>query len=201
MAAVAAAAIVLLFSCKEPESVAFDFEHVPVQEVHDMSILQTDKGEATMRMHAPLMQRFNFYKDSLQQSYELYTDGFFVDAYTENGQLETTITAEQAKHVTTQGRESWSAFGNVVIINHIKGEKMETDTIYWNRAEKQIYTDCYVRLTSDSGLMQGYGMTSDERARNSVILRPFDWYAVERDSNYVYIDTVNQMGPVRKMRK
>ena len=100
--------------------------------------------------------------------------------------------------MTTEKNESWSAFGNVVIINHIKGEKMETDTIYWNKEEKQIYTDCYVKMTSDSGLLQGYGMTSDERARNSVILRPFDWYAVERDSTYHFIDTVNQMGPQKK---
>lgn len=201
MAAAAAAAIVLLFSCGQPESEGFDFEQTPVQEVRDMRVLQTDKGETTMRIHSPLMQRFDFYKDSMQQSYELYSEGFFVDAYTENGQLETSITARQARHVTTPGRESWSAFGDVVIVNHIKGEKMETDTIYWNRAEKQIYTDCYVRMTSDSGLLQGYGMTSDERARNSVILRPFDWYAVERDSSYSYVDTVNRMGPVKKMQK
>lgn len=196
--AAALAAAILLSSCRKPEPVTFDFETTPVQVVHDMQILQTDTGEATMRMSAPLMQRFEFFKDSIQQSYELYTDGFFVDAYTENGQLETTITSDMAKHVTTPDRESWSAFGHVVVINHIKGERMETDTIYWNRAEKSIYTDCYVRLTSDSGLMQGYGMTSDERARNSVILRPFDWYAVERDSNYMYLDTINAMGPRRK---
>ena len=197
MAATLVAAIVIS-SCREPEPVVFDFEQTPVQIVHDMQILQTDKGEVQMRMHAPVMKRFDFVKDSVQQSYELYTDGFFVDAYTENGQLETTITAAEAKHVTTTGRESWSAFGDVVVVNHIKGEKMETDTIYWNKEEHQIYTDCYVRLTSDSGLMQGFGMTSDERARNSVILRPFDWYAVERDSTYTYIDTLNQMGPFKK---
>ena len=185
MAATLVAAIVIS-SCKEPEAVYFDFEQTPVQVVHDMQILQTDKGEVEMRMHAPVMKRFDFVKDSVEQSYELYTDGFFVDAYTENGELETTITAQEAKHVTTSGNESWSAFGNVVVINHIKGEKMETDTIYWNKEEKQIYTDCYVRLTSD------------ERARNSVILRPFDWYAVERDSTYTYIDTLNQMGPFKK---
>ena len=196
--AAAAAAAILLSSCRKPEPVVFDFEAVPVQVVHDMQILQTDTGEATMRMRSPLMERYEFFKDSLQQSYELYTDGFFVDAYTENGQLETTITSEQARHVTTPGHESWSAFGNVVVINHIKGERMETDTIYWKKEEKSIYTDCYVRLTSDSGLMQGYGMTSDDRARNSVILRPFDWYAVERDSTYSYVDTVNAMGPARK---
>ena len=195
--AVALAAAVLLFACSKPETSDINFEEVPVQVVHDLQILQTEGGEATMRMHAPVMQKFYFYKDSLQQSYEFYPDGFFVDAYTENGELETTIVSQQARHVTTEGRESWSAFGDVVIINHIKGEKMETDTLYWNRAEKKIYTDCYVRLTSDSGLMQGYGMTSDDRARNSVILRPFDWYAVERDSTYAYIDTMNFMGPRR----
>ena len=202
MAVAFAAAILLssclLSSCKDPEPVVFDFEQVPIQVVHDMQILQSGKGETTMRMTAPLMQRFNFYKDSVQQSYELYTEGFHVDAYAENGQLETTITAQQARHVTTQGQESWSAFGDVVVINHIKGERMETDTIYWNKEEQRIYTDCYVRLTSDSGLMQGFGMTSDERARNSVILRPFDWYAVERDSTYQYIDTLNAMGPKKK---
>ena len=196
--AVAFAAAILLSACKEPDPVTFDFERVPVQVVHDMQVLQTDKGSAQMRMHAPLMQHFHFFKDSLEQSYDLYTEGFFVDAYTEDGQLETSITAEQARHVTTENNESWSAFGNVVVINHIKGEKMETDTIYWNQAEKQIYTDCYVKLTSDSGLLQGYGMTSDERARNAVILRPFDWYAVERDSTYHFIDTVNVLGPQRK---
>ena len=189
---------ILLYACGGNEPDVIDFEQTPVQIVRDMNVLQSEKGEAEMRMHAPLMQRYEFHKDSMLQSYELYTDGFLVNAYTEDGQLETTIIAEQAKHVTTRGRESWSAFGDVVITNHIKGERMETDTLYWNKDEQTIYTDCYVRLTNDSGLLQGFGMTSDDRARNTVILRPFDWYTVERDSTYQYVDTVNLMGPFRR---
>lgn len=199
MAAAFAVAILLsLPSCDKETESFIDFEQTPVQVIHDMNVLQTENGETSMRMHAPLMQKFEYVKDSLQQSYEYYPEGFFVDAYTENGELETSIVSQQAKHITTKDRESWSAFGNVVIINHLKGEKIETDTLYWNRAEKKIYTDCYVRLSSDSGLMQGYGMTSDERARNSVILRPFDSYAIERDSTYAYNDTVNFVGPRKK---
>lgn len=195
--AAAVVAILFLYSCKGTGEVAIDFEQTPVQIVHDMNVLQTGRGEAEMRMYAPVMKRYEFFKDSMTQSYEIYSDGFLVNEYTENGQLETTIIAEQAKHVTTQGRESWSAFGDVVITNHIKGERMETDTIYWNKEEHSFYTDCYVRLTNDSGMMQGYGMTSDERARNAVILRPFDWYAIDRDSTYHFIDTMNMMGPFR----
>ena len=69
--AAAIATAIGVFACKEPEPVVFDFEQTPVQVVHDMQILQTETGEASMRMHAPLMERFDFYKDSLQQSYEL----------------------------------------------------------------------------------------------------------------------------------
>lgn len=195
-AAVLAATIILAFSCKQEEAVVFDFTRTPVQVVHDMNVVQTDKGKASMRMTAATMQRFSFVKDSVQQSYELYLEGFLVKAYNEEGELETTISSDQARHVTTTGEESWCAYGNVVVTNHIKGQKIISDTIWWNREEKQIYTDCYVRLTSEaSGMMQGYGMTSDERARHSRILRPFDSYSIARDSTYEYIDTLNLMGP------
>ena len=66
--AAAIATAIGVFACKEPEPVVFDFEQTPVQVVHDMQILQTETGEASMRMHAPLMERFDFYMDSLQQS-------------------------------------------------------------------------------------------------------------------------------------
>ena len=76
---------------------------------------------------------------------------------------------------------------------------METDTLYWDQAAKEIYTDCYIKMYSPSGLMQGYGMRSDEMARNSVILRLFDGYGVVvQDSTEVRIDTANFIGPLLK---
>jgi hypothetical protein len=46
--------------------------------------------------------------------------------------------------------------------------------------------------------MQGYGMESDEMARNAVIDNPFNSYAiVSRDSTETgYIDTANFIGPL-----
>lgn len=162
-----------------------------------MLVLQASNGNASMRMTAPLMERYYYVLDSVEVSYELYRGGFNVYAYTADGELETTIVAAEARHNTASNAESWCAYGDVVITNHLEGQKIETDTLYWNRQEQSIYTDCYVRLTSYSGMMQGYGMTSDERARNSIILQPFDSYSVARDSADVYVDTVNILGPVR----
>ena len=47
--------------------------------------------------------------------------------------------------------------------------------------------------------MQGIGMRSDERARNSIIYKPFDSFGiVSKDSTAVIIDSVNFIGPFLK---
>ena len=97
------------------------------------------------------------------------------------------------------GRESWQAFGNVVVRNLIKQEVMETDTLYWDQKNEKIFTDCYVRMYSPDGFMQGYGMESDQRARNSIILKPFNSYGIiVQDSTAVLTDSVNFIGPLLK---
>lgn len=189
---------IMLLSCKEEVPEELDLSQIPVQVVDSVSVVQTENGKPAMRMYAPLMERYSYSQGDTTVSYELYPEGFNVFAYTEDGELETTVVADQAKHVTTKDNESWSAFGNVVITNLIKGEHLQTDTIYWNRQEKQIYTDCYVKLYSYDGLMQGYGLTSDERASCSTILHPFDWSFVMRDSTDTYTDTLNFIGPQPK---
>ena len=76
---------------------------------------------------------------------------------------------------------------------------METDTLYWDRKNEKLYTDCYVKLYSPDGFMQGYGMESDQRARESVIKRPFNSFGyVNQDTTAVKIDSVNFIGPLLK---
>lgn len=166
----------------------------PTQVVLDMDAAQTENGKVQMRLKAARMER---YEDGKDCSREIFPEGFRVLAYNEDGLLETRIVSDQALHTMDGDKEQWSAYGNVVINNYIKGEKIETDTLYWDREKKMIYTDCYVRLSSPQGFMQGYGMESDERARNAQLLRPFDSYGIVSDDSTGngYVDTVNFIGP------
>ena len=195
--ATAAAVAFVVFSCKGKlgEAAALDLSETPVQIVADMFIVQTENSGLQMRAEAPLMEKYE--RDTL--SYELFPKGFFVYGYTEDGLLETRITSDNARHLKySDGRESWEAFGNVVVQNLIKQETMETDTLYWNQKEEKIYTHCYVKMYSPSGFMQGYGMESDQRARNSIIFNPFYSYGIVDNSNKVVIDSVNFIGPLQK---
>ena len=197
MIATASAVAFVVYSCKGKiqQSDDIDLSATPMQVVNDMFVVQSENGMLQMRMEAETMERYQ--NDSM--SYELFPKGLAVFGYNEEGLLETEITADNGRHVKVEkdDSETWAAYGNVVVKNIINQEVMETNTLYWDRKNEKIFTDCYVKLYSPDGFMQGYGMESDQRARNSVILRPFDSYGViVQDSTEVRVDSVNFIGPV-----
>ena len=197
MIATASAVAFVVFSCKGKlgEADSLNLKEVPVQTVDNMFIVQTKNGRIQMRSEAPLMERYE--RDTL--TYELFPEGFFVYGYTEEEMLETEIVADQARHLKYKdGREVWEAYGNVVVKNLMKQEVMETDTLYWDQENEKIYTHCYVKMYSPDGFMQGYGMESDQRARNSIIYKPFNSYGILEQEEPVLLDSVNFIGPLPK---
>ena len=201
--ATALAVAFVVYSCKGnlSEAEKLDLSVTPLQVVDSMFFVQTENGKLRMRVEAPVMEVYDH--DSL--SYELFPKGISVYGYTEEGSLETTIKSQKARHDTRKDKEDkedkWSAFGAVVIRNIVKNETMETDTIYWDQKKKEIWTDCYVKMYSSAGYMQGFGMRSDDMARNAIIQRPFNSYGVvEQDTTKVVLDSVNFIGPFPRPR-
>lgn len=199
LASVAAlASIVVSCNGKLAEADKLNLSETPVQTLRDMFAVQTKNGKVEMRIEAPLMQTF----ENDTSKTDLFPEGLSVYAYNPEGLLESLIFSDSAKHFTDKTKRSddiWSAFGNVVIHNVLKHETMETDTIYWDETNREIYTDCYVKMYSPDGFMQGYGMRSDDHARNSILRRPFNSYGVtRRDSTVVMIDSVNFIGAFPK---
>jgi LPS export ABC transporter protein LptC len=199
IATAAAVAIVVLLSLRKgkADGERIDFSKVPMQTVDDMFAVQTKNGVVVMRIEADKMLRY----ETDTTTMELFPDGFSVYSYTDDGLLETIMLSDQARHITfkSSNGEEWQAFGNVSIQNIIKRETMETDTIYWDQRVHQIYTDCYIRMYSPDGFMQGYGMRSDDKARNAIIRKPFNSYSVVvKDTTTVLVDSVNFIGPFLK---
>ncbi|MCQ2134637.1 MAG: LPS export ABC transporter periplasmic protein LptC [Bacteroidales bacterium] len=201
MMATAAAVAIVVFSCKSKldQAEALNLEDTPLQVVDSMYMIDSKNGQIQMRILTGRMEKYE--KDTLR--YELFPQGISVFAYKEDGILESTIEAEEARHETyTNGEEEiWKAYGHVVVRNIEKRQTMETDTLYWDRSKQEIYTDCYVRMYSPDGFMQGYGMRSDERARNSIIMRPFNSYTVVvQDTTVILVDSANFIGPLLKKK-
>lgn len=180
------------------EADALDLSQTPMQTLENMFTVQTKNGKVEMRIEAPLMQTFE--NDTLKTDY--FPEGLSVYAYNDEGLLESLVFSDKASHKVHKRRVSddvWSAFGNVMIHNVLKRETIETDTIYWDETKKEIYTDCYVKLYSPDGFMQGYGLRADDHARNAILRKPFNSYGVTvQDSTIVVIDSVNFIGAFPK---
>ena len=204
--AVVIAAAILVVSCKNTmaQAEALNLKNTPIQTIDDMFAVQTRNGLVVMRVEASVMERY----DSDTVAYESFPKGIAIYGYSDEGLLETIIVSDDGRHITRKKRQTtpqeeiWEAFGNVVVHNVLKQETMETDTLYWNQAKNEIYTDCYVKMYSPQGFLQGYGMRSDDHARNAILLEPFNGYGYTvRDSTAVVIDSVNFIGPlIKKLR-
>ncbi len=195
--ATALAVAFVVFSCKGnlSEAEKLDLSVTPLQVVEGMFFIQSENGRLKMRVEAPRMEVYEH--DTV--AFDLFPAGLHVFAYAEDGSLETTIDSQQARHdkFPGGGDELWSAFGHVVIRNIPKQETMETDTIYWDQKKKEIWTDCYIKMYSPSGSMQGYGMRSDDMARNAILMHPFDnEFLIDNDSTKVVVDSINFIGPM-----
>jgi len=192
---------ILVLSCKEdlPVTESIDATVLPTQIIENMSVQQTDAGIVVLRVVATKMERFT----QAKEPYDNFPNGINVKAFTKEGLLETEIRSNYAKHISGTKEEIWQAYGQVVINNYIKGQKMFTDTLYWDKNNKKIFTQCYVKMTTPDVVMQGYGMESDDMARNAILLRPFDSdFVIARDSLEVpYIDSVNFIGPLLRKKK
>ena len=103
LVAIAYAVATIVVSCKGANQNVFDVNSMPRQTVEGMNAVQTINGILNMRMEAKTLQSFDF--DTL--SYELFPDGFDVYAYDKEGNLETQISSNIAKHTKEGKNVKW----------------------------------------------------------------------------------------------
>ena len=167
----------LFFSCKESiektDALAAT-DSISTQTVYNMNAIETKFGKIHGRLQAPLMEHYSL----LANPFRIFPKGVKIEGFTPDGQLEIEMTADMAIRWEKSSEERWEAYGNVVIINHLKNETFKTDTLYGDIANDRYYTHAYVRMISPQGFLQGYGMESDGRMSNAEIFNPFNSYGV-----------------------
>jgi LPS export ABC transporter protein LptC len=156
------AGILLLWSCddrREQLSAIEDQQQVPTLEIDSLRIDYTESGLLRMNLQAPLLHRFLL----AEQPYNVFPEGMHIYFYTAGRELENEIVADYAYN-REKPEEYWQATGNVVVKNHLKKQTLYTDTLYWNRANRTIYTHAPVRIETPGFFFDGLGgMTADER--------------------------------------
>jgi len=129
---------------------------LPALTVKNFETIFTDSGKIQMILSAPLMESF----DKTDPAYSEFRSGLKVLFYDGHTEPTASVTAKYAKY--TDSKNLWELQDSVVAINEA-GEELETELLFWDQKKALIYTDRFVKITTEDQIIQGYGLESDPR--------------------------------------
>jgi LPS export ABC transporter protein LptC len=144
--------LLIQFSCKndiETINALTSDLNLPDQSAFNFETTYTDSGLMVGKIIAPEMNHYN----NKEEPYFEFPAGMKVIFYDESGNSESTIEANYA--IYHENTDIWDARGQVIADNPRKGEKLETEQMFWNQREERIYTDKFTKLTNSDGVFYG----------------------------------------------
>lgn len=138
---------------------------LPEMTAKDIEILYSEKGKVQIKLTSPLLV-----SKTADEPILLFPKGFTVFFYDSAMNLTSTITAEYG--ISYEKKKLMEARSNVVVENLEKGEKLNTEELYWDRDKQIIYSNSFVKLTSSATVIMGDGLTSKEPFEELVISHP-----------------------------
>lgn len=135
---------------------------IPDQESWNSTIRFTDEGKLKAVVFADYLEKYD-------QKQLILLKKIKIDFYGKEGNLETTLTADEGK--VDELSNNMFAIGNVVAVND-SGVVLKTTELNWRENDRKILTDKFVTITSKEENIQGYGFESDQSIRNYQVFRP-----------------------------
>lgn len=147
-------ATILLLSCREgvdPNSL--EVYEGPVNSAQNIHILHSDSAVLRSEITAP--KQLEFANGNLE-----FPEGIDIQFFNLNGQLETTMRADKGYFLRDQNL--YKGEGNVQVKNLPKDQRLQTEELFWNQAERKIYTEKFVTIQERQTLFNGTGMEADD---------------------------------------
>lgn len=133
-----------------------DILTLPSQTARDFTTTYTDSGKLELVFSAPIMERYEKTEDPFSE----FKSGIKVEFH--DGRTEPVASVTSKYAIYHENKKLWELQDSVVAINEA-GEKLETELLFWDQNKELIYTDRFVKITTEDQIVQGYGLESDPR--------------------------------------
>jgi LPS export ABC transporter protein LptC len=145
----------LALSCenKIPTIPKSDLLTYPTTTAKNFTTTLYDSGLIQLDLSAPLVEIY----DNLDPPFTEFKTGIKVLLYDGKEIPQAKVTAKYAK---CTNNNLWELRDSVVVINE-KDERLETEILYWDQEKDKIYTDRFVKITSEDQITNGIGFESD----------------------------------------
>jgi LPS export ABC transporter protein LptC len=133
-----------------------DILSLPTVTVRDFQSVFDDSGKVQLILIAPLMQSY----DNSESPYSEFKSGIKVIFFEGHKDTIASVSAKYAKY--TNKDKLWELKDSVVVFGETK-DKLETEDLFWDQEKDIIYTDRFVKITSEDQIVMGTGLVSDSR--------------------------------------
>lgn len=141
---------------------------IPTMYAKNVSIAESENGNLKYKLTAPVLYRYESAKGATVK----FPEGFkvvFFDSLNPD-LIRTEITAKYG--INKEVEKIMEAKSDVIVINHLKGEQLNTEHLVWNQITKKVFSDVFVKITTPDKILYGDGMQSDERFNHWRIRKP-----------------------------
>lgn len=115
----------------------------------DIEVIYSDSARVKVQMFAPELNQYN----NAEKPYSEFPQGMKVYFFNDSMETESEIHANYAIYYNDE--KLWHATGNVIAENHKTGERLDTEELFWNEEEEEIYSDSYTRIVNENGTFYG----------------------------------------------
>ncbi|HLN54296.1 MAG TPA: LPS export ABC transporter periplasmic protein LptC [Lentimicrobium sp.] len=141
---------------------------IPVMYAKDVSIAESENGHIKYNLTAPVLYRYETKKGATIKFPEGFKVVFFDSINPEK--VKTEISAKYGINKETE--KIMEAKTDVVVINRLKGEQLNTEHLIWDQNAKKVFSNVFVKITTPDKILYGDGMQSDEAFNHWRIKKP-----------------------------
>jgi LPS export ABC transporter protein LptC len=111
----------------------------------EVEILYSDSARLKARI---VTQELNRFRKADTKPYIEFPKGMHVYFYDENKNVNGEVSARYA--IYKESEKLWDARNDVVVVN-VKGDRLNTEQLFWDENKEVIWTDKYAKVTSVDG--------------------------------------------------
>jgi LPS export ABC transporter protein LptC len=150
---------------KEQTEETQDRQSIPALTTTNVNTIISDSGITRYRIESPIWLVY----DKHEPPYQEFPQGIYLEQFDEDLQVQASLKADYAYY--NEEMQIWILRGNVHALNH-KGEQFDTSELNWNQQTHRVYSDCCIRITRETSIIEGIGFESNEQMTKYTILHP-----------------------------
>ena len=150
-------------------------DSLPTMRTLGVTTLISDSGITRYKI---ITEEWEIY-DKKNPPYWAFEKGVYLEKFDSVFNVDASIKSDTAYYYEKQ--KLWKLMSNVHIQN-LKGEKFDTDLLYWDQNKHTIYSDRFIRIEQPDRIITGRGFDSNEQMTVYTIRKPEGIFYVDDDA-------------------